>query len=219
MPSLVVPDSYLPLLHRLGLDRHVKCDPDWAAAADFLALIADHVLAARPSVIVECSSGLSTLVLARCCELNRQGRVFSLENGPAFAEATRAELIRYALQDHAMVIDAPLVEQRLEGSEYRWYDLAGLPEQRIDLLVIDGPPGFLQRHSRYPALPRLHDRLSAACHVFLDDAARADEGEIVALWRQRYPELGHDYVETERGCSILYRKPPDQTGAEGSTPR
>ena len=34
------------------------------------------------------------------------------------------------------------------------YDLEKLTELEIDLLIIDGPPGFLQKHSRYPALLR-----------------------------------------------------------------
>ncbi|MES9855801.1 MAG: hypothetical protein ABW166_04240 [Sedimenticola sp.] len=40
------------------------------------------------------------------------------------------------------------------------------------MLVIDGPSGFIQKHSRYPALPLLFDKLSNNGMVFLDDAAR-----------------------------------------------
>jgi hypothetical protein len=49
----------------------------WAASPDFLLVIAQHALKHKPKVIVECSSGSSTLVLARCCELNGGGHVYS----------------------------------------------------------------------------------------------------------------------------------------------
>lgn len=199
--------DYVALFARLGLGAEVAYDEKWSAAPDFLGLIADHVLAARPATLVECSSGVSTVILARCCALNGRGRVYSLENGPEFAAATRAELARHGLDAWAVVIDAPLTDWRVDGGEYRWYGLDGLPETAIDMLVVDGPPGFLQRHSRRPALPLLRDRLTAACAVFLDDAARADEQEIVAAWLARYPEFILDRPEAERGCAVLRLDP------------
>jgi hypothetical protein len=47
------------------------------------------------------------------------------------------------------------------------------------------------------------DKLSNQCTVFLDDAARDDEKEIIKLWQAEYPQLEHEYIETDRGCSIL----------------
>ena len=71
------------------------------------------------------------------------------------------------------------------------------------MLVIDGPSGFRQKNSRYPALPLLFDQLAPNCVVFLDDAARHDEREIVKLWQAAYPNVKHDYADTEPGCSVL----------------
>lgn len=192
-----------PLCDRLGLPRDIAYDPRWSAAADFLELIAGHVLAAGPAAIVECSSGATTVVLARCCALNGRGRVWSLENGAEFAARTRAELARLGLADYATVVDAPLVGQALDGRDFQWYDLAGLAVAEIDMLVIDGPPGFLQPLSRYPALPLLHGRLAAGATVFLDDAGRPDERAIVAAWRRAYPDLDARYLANARGCAIL----------------
>jgi len=83
--------------------------------------------------------------------------------------------------------------------------LKDLPELNIDLLVIDGPPGFLQKNARYPALPMLIDMLAASCTVFLDDAARQDERDIVKQWLEQFPEFELEYIDNERGCSILKR--------------
>ena len=71
------------------------------------------------------------------------------------------------------------------------------------MLVIDGPPGFIQRHSRYPALPVLIEKMATNSTVFLDDAARLQERELVAFWLEKYALFKHRFVETERGCSIL----------------
>lgn len=196
-------EAYLSLRDRLGLRQGLPYSHNWSAAPDFLKLIVEHALTARPATIVECSSGLTTLMLARCCEMNGDGEVYSLENGAEFAARTRAEIARYGLAGRASVIDAPLTDYSLAGREYRWYALDGLPERSIDMLVIDGPPGFIQRHSRYPALPLLFDKLADGCVVFLDDAARPDERELVDMWLAGFPALEHEYIGTERGCSIL----------------
>lgn len=196
-------EAYQPLCARLGLTQGIPYTPKWSAAPDFLQLIVEHVLSHKPTTIVECGSGITTLMLARCCELNGQGHVYSLENGAEYAAHTRDHITRYDLGKHSTVIDAPLVPYTIKGNAYQWYDLAQLTARDIDLLVIDGPPGFIQRHSRYPALPLLWDRLSGDCAVFMDDAARPDEREIVALWQTEWPSATHEYRTIERGCSIL----------------
>jgi len=200
-------ESYSFLRDRLDLRQGLPYSRNWSASPDFLKLIAEHCLEARPSVILECSSGLTTLVLARCCQLNGQGRVYSLENGEEFAVTTRGHLHRYGLDEYATVLHAPLEGHRVNGRDFSWYALSGIPDQTIDMLVIDGPPGFIQRHSRYPALPLLFGRLSGSCAIFLDDAARQDEREIVESWKKEFPAIRHEFIRTERGCSLLRRGP------------
>lgn len=102
-----------------------------------------------------------------------------------------------------MAADAPLTNHPIKDAGFQWYALYNLPDCRIGMLVIDGPSGFIQRHSRYPALPLLFDRLADDCVIFLDDAARQDEREIVEIWLRQFPRIGHEYLSNERGCSIL----------------
>lgn len=194
------------LCRRLDLPEDIAYDPLWSAAPDFLGLIVRHALAERPATVVECSSGATTVMLARCCAMNGHGHVWSLENGAGFAARTRAELERLGLSGHATVLDAPLTGYRLEAGDFQWYELSGLTPGTIDLLVIDGPPGFLQPLSRYPALPLLHPRLAAAATVYLDDAARPDEQRILALWQAAHPDLGCQAPATRRGCAVLRRE-------------
>ena len=198
-------DAYRPLCDRLGLSpERLPYTPNWSAAPDFLELIVDHVLTAKPSTIVECGSGMTTLMLARCCALNGHGHLYSLENGADYATNTRAAIADHRLQEYSTVIHAPLIHYSVNNSDYQWYDLSGLPVTNIDMLVIDGPPGFLQRHSRYPALPLLANRFSDRCSVYLDDAARDDEQALVRMWLDELPGLVHHYTANERGCSTLH---------------
>jgi len=193
---------YATLQALLQLENPLPWTEHWSAAEDFLLLVAEHCLEQQPASILECSSGLSTLVLARCCQLNGKGKVTSLENGETFAQATRENLSALRLNDHAQVLYAPLEPQEVNGRHFDWYQPQQMPQQ-IEVLAVDGPPGFLQKHSRYPALPLLRDRLAPGCHIFLDDAGREDEKEITRLWCLENPGLKHRYLDYERGCSVF----------------
>ena len=86
LESLVHPPaSYLTLVNQLALDAGIPYVDQWSACADFLELIVDHVLQAKPATLLECGSGLTTLVLARACQLNGTGHLYSLENGEQYA--------------------------------------------------------------------------------------------------------------------------------------
>jgi hypothetical protein len=197
--------SYQLLEKSLAFDQPLPVTETWSAAPDFLTLISDYCLQHKPQVIVECSSGTSSIVLSQCCRINQCGHVYSLENGDEFFRKTGAQLNDFSLSEYCDVIHAPLRQIVLDEGDFQWYDVTGLTEKKIDMLVIDGPPGFLQKHSRYPALPVLSDRMAEHCIVFLDDAARDDEQELVSIWLQQHPEFSFEYIDNERGCSILRR--------------
>ena len=197
--------SYQALEKSLGFEKALPVSENWSAAADFLKIISDCCLDRKPETIVECSSGTSSLVLAQCCKLNRCGHVYSLENSEEFAMQTCEQLAGYSLSDYADVVYSPLKKVSINGRSYQWYDLKNLSETEIELLVIDGPPGFIQDNSRYPAMPLLNDMMAKHCVIFLDDAAREDEKEVVNLWLQQCPDFQSEYVDNERGCAILTR--------------
>jgi len=197
--------SYQNLEKALGFEKALPVTKDWSAAADFLTIISDYCRQNKPKTIVECSSGTSSLVLSRCCQLNQHGHVYSLENGQQFVDQTQQQLGDFSLSGFCEVVHAPLQNIQIGDENFQWYELYNFPVSKIDLLVIDGPPGFIQEHSRYPALPLLYDQLADECAVFLDDAARDDEQEIVVRWLTAYPEFRAEYIENERGCFILKR--------------
>ncbi len=195
--------TYKQLQESLDLEYDLPITQDWSAAADFLFLIKEYCLEKKPEIIVECSSGISSLILAKCCQINKIGHVYSLENGKEYHLKTQEILKQYRLENNADILHAPLETRIINNEKYEWYETKKIENLKIDLLVIDGPPGFIQKHSRYPALPVLFDRLADNACVFLDDAGRKEEKEIVEQWLNQYSELKHEYIETERGCSVL----------------
>lgn len=195
--------TYQQLQQQLQFENELPVTPDWSAAADFLFLIKDYCLMNKPQTILECSSGLTSLTLAKCCQLNSQGHVYSLENGEEYQLQTLKNLQQFGLQDYADIYHAPLVATSVNGKSYNWYETKKISNLKIDMLVIDGPPGFIQAHSRLPALPVLFEQLADNACIFLDDAARKDEKELVEMWLKQFPEITHEYIETERGCSII----------------
>lgn len=192
----------------LGLRRALPLTRGWAASPDFLQELAAHALDERPACIVECSSGTSTLVLARCMQINGAGKVVSLEHDPVYASRTRRQLELHGLADWATVLDAPLQQQSFGALEQPWYDssgLAGLPP--FDMVVIDGPPQALCDTARYPAGPVLFPRLAPNAAVFLDDAMRPGERSALQRWAEEFPEMEIISLPCEKGAALLRYKP------------
>lgn len=190
----------------LALRRSLPDTRGWAASPDFLLELVRHARAAHPLTVVECSSGTSTLVLARCMQLNGAGKVYSLEHDLHFAEQTRHQLHQHGLHGWAEVLYAPLLPHSLDGERWPWYATEGLPAAGIDMLVIDGPPQASRAQARFPAGPLLFPRLSDGAAVFLDDAARTDELAIVQRWQDAYPDLALSSRQCEKGCAVLQRR-------------
>jgi hypothetical protein len=119
----------------------------------------------------------------------------------------RRQLQQRGLEQFATIIAVPLVKRRYDGftTDFRWYDLgsAAIPAT-IDLLIVDGPHGSVNRYARYPAGPELLPRLSPNARVFVDDANRRDEQEMVRRWLESHPGLGARTLPAEKGCVELF---------------
>lgn len=200
------PEILQLLKFELELDHPLPATRGWAASPDFLLIIARHAAAAQPNIIVECGSGTSTVVLARCCQRNGRGHVYSLDHDGEFAQQTRDQLARHGLQAFATVIHAPLAPSKLGEQVWQWYSADKIPQlASIDMVVVDGPPMPSGRLIRYPAGPFLVRHLSAGGKAFLDDADRPDEKEMAAMWVREFPGLSQRSLFAEKGCIELTR--------------
>lgn len=196
--------AYLDLVSLIQPRRPLPQLRGWAASPDFLKILATLTLEQKPKVVLECSSGASTIVLARCCELSKSGHVFSLEHDPIYAEKTRALLRAHSLDSWATVIDAPLVPyEELDGQPWYSIEALDLANNSVDLLVVDGPPLPTAPLARYPAIPLLIQKLANRCVVMLDDADRAPESAAVEKWLTDFPDFQLTRLPAEKGCARL----------------
>ena len=190
----------------LGLTSPLPPLRGWAGSPDFLLLLVEHVLQAKPKCVLECSSGSSTIVMACALRKIGVGHVYSLEHSSTYAAQTRGNLMKHGLESWATVLEAPL-EPKAEFDGALWYSLKELPSVKgaVDMLVIDGPPQSTARLARLPALPALAHKMIQDCVVFLDDSDRPPEQEIVAMWLKQFPHLQQEQMWCEKGCAKLSR--------------
>ncbi len=163
----------------------------WKADVGFLRHIVREIARLRPAHVVELGAGASSLIAARALQLHGGGQLTSFDQHGGFVDATRNWLNDYGLS--VDIRHAPL-SARSEDWPGRWYALDAVPE-RIDLLIIDGPPWAVHPLVRGHA-DSLFSRLSPNGVVLLDDAARPGERLVARRWRQRWPHidfrLAHD---------------------------
>lgn len=191
------------LERKLALTDALPLMRGWAGSPDFLLQVANEVIDNKPRIVMECSSGVSTLVIARCLQLNGMGHVYSLEHESDYAEKTRHLLRKHGLTEWASVLNAPLQTMHTETP---WYAETSIPPDLppIDMLVVDGPPTSVAKLARFPAVPRLMPRMSKRAVVMVDDADRDDEREMVRRWKELYPQLKDTYLPCEKGLLVLH---------------
>ena len=179
----------------------------WAASPDLLwylyRTVRDHGL----TRVLECGSGVSTLIVAYALQALGDGRVYALEHDETYVRSTRQLLQQHQLQAWAEVVHAPLRPVDLHGDTWPWYDLDAVPPQSFDLIFVDGPPGATRDHARFPAVPLLRDRLADGGIVILDDHSRPEEADIGRRWLEHYPELAAETLPHEKGTLLLRHVP------------
>jgi predicted O-methyltransferase YrrM len=157
----------------------------WAMRPAALVRVLNEVVLGARTSVVECGSGMSTVVLARLLRERGSGTVVAIEHDGDWAALVRRQLEAEGLGDRAQVLHAPL------AGDPPWYDataLAVLP-RAVDLLVVDGPPAHRPElgQRRAPALAFFEPRLAPGAVVVLDDARRPGEREVLRMWEAATP--------------------------------
>ncbi len=182
---------------------------EWTVASDFALIIASHLLEQRPGQVLELGSGLSTLVIGHALRRSGEGRLISIEHDEHYYIRTRLALKEHGLEEIVQLWHCPLEMLTLPGTKQQpWYyfPYERIPDGSVNLLVVDGPPGYIDPQARYPALPMLWHKLSDDAVVMLDDAKRDAEKAIIKRWRGKYPLLSEEYLDTAKGTSILRQR-------------
>ena len=169
-------------------------------------VLVDLVITKRPSLVVECGSGASTLWIAlamRRFEIG--GRIVSLEHDPVFGGQTRDLLAR-----HKSSIWSSYATPRWSPSASTARTTRGTRRghgrtKGIDLLFVDGPPAATGHQARYPGLPLLSDSLSPVATIVLDDLIVPDMQEVLRLWLDAYPDFRSEILPLEKQAAVLRR--------------
>ena len=71
------------------------------------------------------------------------------------------------------------------------------------MVVVDGPPNYIQDLSRYPVIPLLYNRMNNNSILILDDGVRDEEKEITRRWEEEFEDLSIEYFNFESGAFIV----------------
>ena len=177
---------------------------DSAISPDLAYQYVDYILKHKPKKILECGSGVSTLLTALALKKAGGGELISLENDKKYLEITEKLLKEHGVNKYVKLKLAPLKRVETMGYDLLWYSIKEIDKlKNIDMVFVDGPPGFIQELSRLPALPILYSALSKGYVILLDDTNRKDEQLIIDIWKNKY-RLDEQKLEAEKGAVILW---------------
>ena len=156
---------------------------DWSAQEEFLVSCSQYALASD-GPLLECGSGLSTIVLGVIAQKNGS-TVWSLEHNAEWAKRVARALRQYAISSVHLCVN-PLRDY----GEFAWYDppFDSMPSN-FATVICDGPPGDT-KGGRYGLLPIMRSRLKPGAHILLDDSVRESERNVAARWAD---ELNTEY--------------------------
>lgn len=177
---------------------------EWSIYPDLASLIIQKINLLQPKLIMELGSGSSTVILGYCLKQQKRGKLISLEHEEVFYEKTKELIEMHELTDYVTLIYTPFVKTEIDNFNGVWYDTSRLDNiDKIDILLVDGPPGFLQKNSRYPALPLLFNHLKDEALIIADDCNRKDEQEIINMWCKKYNFMSIKKIDTETGTYLM----------------
>ena len=137
--ALVMLTKCLPLRHPLPPMRGFAVSPDLALL--LYELVHEH----HPSLVVECGSGVSSLVIGYALKVVGAGHLISFEHDARAAERSLALVGRHGLERQVQIVHAGLQETHAAGESWKWYGPEveeTLVGKRARLVFIDGPYHF-----------------------------------------------------------------------------
>jgi predicted O-methyltransferase YrrM len=152
--------------------------------------------------IVELGSGTSTLILASVFPtLLEDPQIISVEGEETYARHAQEMLRQHKLDRYANVSWVPyaLSDGRVWFSKPELEQM--LCEKRVDILIVDAPPGSRQPRARQPAIPFFLPFLDEGSVVMLHDALRPDESRIAKEWK-RFFRVCYQ-IATPRGFAVF----------------
>lgn len=186
---------------------------NWALTSESLEWISQFVEAAGIRKVVECGSGLSTILFGSF----KLEKVLSLEHDSNWYTYTYQRLQEKGLLEHVDLQLCQLQESILNGNSVKWYDINNVSSFAADLILVDGPPQESSLRARYPAPHLLKAFIQPGTWLLLDDYSRHQETEIVNLWLKEIPELELIKVAPfKHGLAVLRYKGSSESFTENA---
>jgi len=189
-------EAFLQLTTLLDFKAPIPATRSWAASPDLLLTISEIIKRNKPGLVVELGSGISTLVAAK----SGARKIVSIDNSNQWGAKTVA-----LLKEHkARGVDVRIAPLRPYANGSEWYDLDAIKDlKKIDVLIIDGPPGSKNPEARYPALQQFKDKLSASAIVIIDDVNREGERKLAEDFAKALPNHELTILDHEKGTAII----------------
>lgn len=189
-------EAFIQLANLLDFKAAIPATRSWAASPDLLLTIAEMIKKTKPGLVVELGSGVSTLVAAKA----GAKKIVSIDNSSEFGGKTVALLKEHKVRG----VDVRIAPLRPYANGSEWYDLESIKDlKKIDLLIVDGPPGSKNPEARYPALQQFKDKLSSSAIVIIDDVNREGERKLAEDFAKALPNHHLTIVDHEKGTAII----------------
>jgi predicted O-methyltransferase YrrM len=189
-------EAFNQLTNLLDFKAAIPATRSWAASPDLLLTISEIVKKNRPGLVVELGSGISTLVTAK----SGARKIVSIDNSDAWGAKTVALLKEHKVRG----VDVRIAPLRPYANGSEWYDLDAIKDlKKIDLLIVDGPPGSKNPEARYPALQQFKDKLSPSAIVVIDDVNREGERKLAEDFAKALPNHELTILDHEKGTAII----------------
>lgn len=159
--------------------------------------------------IIEFGSGMSTILLGRLIKSNNLNAiVYSVDENQGWLDLLAGMIEKEDLAGIIKLYQAPLEGRTEMKGRPHWYNKNILTEKlgatTFDMVLIDGPTACNVdiAQSRYFALPFLKDRLNEQYVIFLDDADRKGEKEVLKAWQR---ETGLEFRIYANTLAVAYK--------------
>ena len=187
------------LLSLLKFSAPVPPTRSWAASPDLLLTLAQLVRTHNPKLVVELGSGVSTLVVAKA----GAKKVISIDNSEEFAGKTKEMLKEHKVRG----VEIRVAQLKAHISGVDWYDTAVIKDlKRIDLLIVDGPPGSKNPEARMPARAEFISKLSPKAIIVIDDVNREGERKLAESFAKALPNHVLTIYPHEKGTAVISPK-------------
>lgn len=200
----------LAILSSFQLGRPLNFN-DRALEPEALLALLDRIQASNAQTIVECGSGVSTILIGSLLRHRGTGHLYSLENDEHWHRVVSRLVATEHLENYVTVALAPARPYPFMGANFEWYDVDKAGQalgaiSHIDMLLVDGPESKHEL-SRAPALSFLRPQVDKDSIIVLDDAKRAHEQAVLETWQDEFDVAIELRAGTRRGQA--YVKLPD----------